>query len=62
MNASTAEEIRKLGLIVRDPGVQDIYQKARQVAETSATVLIQGESGTGKDCLAKFIHHSSPVV
>jgi transcriptional regulator with PAS, ATPase and Fis domain len=59
MRASTLQEIQRQGLIVRDPEMRDIYEKARQVADKAATVLIQGESGTGKDCLAKFIHNLS---
>ena len=32
----------------------------RQVAPSTATVLIQGESGTGKELIADAIHHGSP--
>jgi two-component system response regulator AtoC len=34
--------------------------KIEQVADTSATVLIRGESGVGKELVAKAIHHASP--
>lgn len=34
--------------------------KARQIASTSATVLLQGESGTGKELFAQAIHNASP--
>ena len=40
--------------------LQSIFSQAREVASTSATVLITGESGTGKEVLARAIHRSSP--
>jgi DNA-binding NtrC family response regulator len=40
--------------------LQAIFAQAREVASTSATVLITGESGTGKEVLARAIHRSSP--
>lgn len=40
--------------------VQDLLQKAEQLASTNIPVMIQGESGTGKEHMAKFIHHKSP--
>ena len=43
-------------LVVVSPLMFDIYNKARKVATTSANVLIEGETGVGKDILAKFIH------
>ena len=39
--------------------MQRVYQAARLVARKSSTVLIQGESGTGKDLLARAVHASS---
>ena len=42
--------------ITNDPCLLEVLQMARQVARSSATVLIQGESGTGKELLAAFIH------
>ncbi|MEM1035048.1 MAG: sigma-54 dependent transcriptional regulator [Myxococcota bacterium] len=44
------------GLIGTSPAMQDVYRVARQVANARATVLITGESGTGKGELAKAIH------
>src|SRR4030043_318835 len=39
--------------------MQEIFEIINKVAETDATVLIQGESGTGKDLVAKTIHYHS---
>lgn len=44
----------------RDPHTMRIFEMARQVADTDATVLILGESGTGKGVLAQAIHNWSP--
>ena len=37
-----------------------VYDRVRQIAPSRATVLIQGETGTGKELVAKAIHHASP--
>jgi two-component system response regulator HydG len=48
------------GLIGSSPAMQSVYRLARQVAPSKATVLITGESGTGKGELARTIHRLSP--
>lgn len=48
------------GLVGAAPGMQRVYHAARLVARRDTTVLIQGESGTGKDVLARGIHAASP--
>ena len=48
------------GLIGASDAMQKIYRMAHQVAPSKATVLITGESGTGKGELAKAIHRLSP--
>jgi len=41
------------------PKMSEIFEIIGRVAKTDATVLIQGESGTGKDLIAKTIHYNS---
>ena len=48
------------GLVGASAAMQKVYRVARQVAASRATVLITGESGTGKGELAKAIHALSP--
>ena len=47
------------GIIGRSPGIVSVYNLIRKVAPTESTVLILGESGTGKDLTAKAIHNRS---
>jgi two-component system, NtrC family, response regulator HydG len=47
-------------LVGTSPAMQRVYGVARQVACSRATVLVSGESGTGKGELARVIHHQSP--
>jgi DNA-binding NtrC family response regulator len=47
-------------LVGTSPAMQQIFSLIRQVAPTSAPVLILGESGTGKELVAREIHKSSP--
>jgi Nif-specific regulatory protein len=42
--------------------MQEVYRLIEQVAGSNATVLIRGESGTGKDLVAHAIHYNSPRV
>jgi DNA-binding NtrC family response regulator len=46
-------------LICRSPAFARLLEKARQVARTGADVLIEAESGTGKELIARLIHSES---
>jgi two-component system, NtrC family, response regulator HydG len=48
------------GLIGASSAMQKVYRLAKQVAAARATVLITGESGTGKGELARAIHRKGP--
>ena len=48
------------GLIGVSPALQQVRQRITQVAGTDATVLITGETGTGKEVVARALHHASP--
>jgi DNA-binding NtrC family response regulator len=47
-------------LVGTSPAMQQIFSLIRQLAPTSAPVLIRGESGTGKELVAREIHRCSP--
>ena len=47
-------------IIGRSPAMQEIFDTIERVAPTRATVLLAGESGTGKDLIARAIHFHSP--
>ena len=48
------------GVIGSSPTMHSVVARLRQIAPTSATVLITGESGTGKELVAKALHNNSP--
>jgi len=47
------------GLIGSDPSLMEAVATGLAVADTDCTVLIQGETGTGKEVMARFIHEAS---
>jgi two-component system, response regulator FlrC len=48
------------GMIAQDPASKKLVELAKKVAQSEATVLLNGESGVGKEVLSKLIHQNSP--
>jgi len=48
------------GLITGSPEMLKVLERARQIAASDASIMLQGESGTGKSCVARLIHEHSP--
>src|SRR5206468_1546939 len=53
------EELPETDMIGSTAGMIDIYKTVSQVAPTDATVIIEGETGTGKELVARMIHRFS---
>ncbi|HEV8316424.1 MAG TPA: sigma-54 dependent transcriptional regulator [Vicinamibacterales bacterium] len=52
-------EFNQYGIVGRSRAMQEVIQRAELVAQTKSTVLITGETGTGKEMVARAIHHRS---
>ena len=46
-------------MIARDPSMQTVIEFANQIAGSDASVLITGESGSGKEVMARYVHNKS---
>ena len=57
--ANQHQEILFRSMIGRSAGIQQVRQLIEQVAETEANVLVLGDSGTGKEVVARNIHYLS---
>ncbi|MHB0992410.1 MAG: sigma 54-interacting transcriptional regulator [Burkholderiales bacterium] len=57
---AVAKDAWQAAIITQSTVMTDLLAKARLVAESDASVLIQGDSGTGKELFAQAIHNASP--
>ena len=53
------EQFDNYGIIGKSRAIEEIIRRAERVAETKSTVLITGETGTGKELIARAIHNRS---
>ena len=60
LRAQLEERYRFEGLIGKSGAMARLFQLLETVASTSSTILITGETGTGKEVVARAIHHNSP--
>ncbi len=58
-SAQAAEREERLPLIGRSPAMQEVYRVMARVTGTDLTVLIEGESGAGKERVARALHEYS---
>jgi Nif-specific regulatory protein len=60
-NRSLRDQLRvESELVGESPAVREVERQIGLVAPTTATVLVRGESGSGKELVARAIHYSSP--
>jgi two-component system response regulator AtoC len=52
-------EYNHYGIVGRSRAMEEVLRRADLVAQTKSTVLITGETGTGKEMVARLIHHRS---
>jgi transcriptional regulator with GAF, ATPase, and Fis domain len=54
------ERIRFGEILGSSPAMQEVFRKVQRVANTDITVMVTGETGTGKELIAREIHNRSP--
>ncbi len=60
LNRRLDEKFGFQGVIGNSPQMHEVIDLLRRIAPTDATVLIQGDTGTGKELVAQAIHQNSP--
>ena len=60
LRAQVRDRYRFENIIGDSPAMHEVFGVVGQVADSRATVLLLGETGTGKEMIAKAIHHNSP--
>jgi DNA-binding NtrC family response regulator len=60
LRAQLEERYKFAGIVGKSPAMSRLFQLLETIAATSSTILITGETGTGKEVVARAIHHNSP--
>src|SRR5437773_3913971 len=60
LRAQLEERYRFEGIVGKSRAMTRVFQLLETVAATSSTILISGETGTGKEVVSRAIHHNSP--
>lgn len=60
LTLATPEEDERFGMVGRSRALQDVFEQIETVARSQAPVLISGETGVGKELVAKAVHQCSP--
>ncbi len=60
IDADVARQFEFYGLIGRSPSMQELFDAVRRFAPYARTVLVTGETGTGKELVAKALHRLGP--
>lgn len=60
LRAQARDRYRFENIIGDSPAMHEVFATVGQVADSRATVLLLGETGTGKEMIAKAIHYNSP--
>lgn len=60
LSSKVFQKYRQLGIISRSPKFEQVLEMVNRASMSDATILLTGESGTGKSLIAKAIHHFSP--
>jgi DNA-binding NtrC family response regulator len=60
LRSQLEQRYRFEGIIGRSRSMRNLFQVLETVAATNSTILITGETGTGKELVARAIHHNSP--
>ena len=60
LRSQLQERYRFEGIIGRSPAMRELFQLLETVSASGSTILVTGETGTGKEVVARAIHHNSP--
>ena len=60
LRSQLQERYKFEGLIGRSPAMRALFQLLETVSASASTILVTGETGTGKEVVARAIHHNSP--